>query len=93
VTEPAADGGRASGATSVRLAAVCLLLVGLALVQDPGFLVADTKFDLVLDPAHFLGRTLHLWDADGAFGRVQNQAYGYLWPMGPRVVSILGESA
>ena len=83
MTEPAADGGRASGATSVRWAAVCLLLVGLALVQDPGFLVADTKFDLVLDPAHFLGRTLHLWDADGAFGRVQNQAYGYLWPMGP----------
>jgi arabinofuranan 3-O-arabinosyltransferase len=83
VSEAAADGGRGSGATWVRLAAVCLLLVGLALVQDPGFLVADTKFDLVLDPARFLGRTLHLWDAEGAFGRVQNQAYGYLWPMGP----------
>src|SRR4051795_311669 len=48
VTEPPDDGRRASGATSVRLAAVCLLLLGLALVQDPGFLVADTKFDLVL---------------------------------------------
>ncbi|HET9759413.1 MAG TPA: alpha-(1-_3)-arabinofuranosyltransferase family protein [Nocardioidaceae bacterium] len=76
-------GRRTPAVTGVRLAAVCVLLVGLALVQDPGFLVPDTKFDLVLDPAHFLGRSLHLWDADGAFGRVQNQAYGYLWPMGP----------
>lgn len=65
-----------------RLVACCALLVGLALVQDPGLLVPDTKFDLVAAPADWLARALHVWDAEGGFGQVQNQAHGYLWPMG-----------
>ena len=48
------------------------------MVQDPGLLVPDTKFDLVQAPADWLARSLHLWDGEGGLGQVQNQAHGYL---------------
>ncbi|WP_370290884.1 alpha-(1-_3)-arabinofuranosyltransferase family protein [Nocardioides sp.] len=66
-----------------RLVACCVLVVGLLFVQDAGLLVPDTKFDLVAAPLDWLSRALHVWDAEGGFGQVQNQAHGYLWPMGP----------
>lgn len=59
-----------------------LVLTLLALAQPPGQVAADTKFDLVANPARFLARATQAYTDEFPLGQVQNQAYGYLFPQG-----------
>ncbi|GGK64417.1 coagulation factor 5/8 type [Sphaerisporangium melleum] len=60
----------------------CLLLGAITFNTSPGQVISETKLDMAVNPVGFLERAAHLWD-DAFFGHLQNQAYGYLFPMGP----------
>ena len=71
----------------LRTVAVCVALTALAFLQEPGQVAMDTKVDLAVNPVGWIARSLHVWNPDGTFGQLQNQTYGYLWPMGPFFVA------
>ncbi|GAB3658606.1 alpha-(1-_3)-arabinofuranosyltransferase [Actinocorallia lasiicapitis] len=66
-----------------RKAVSLLVLTTIAFCTAPGRILPDTKLDMALAPGRFLVRALHMWDPSASFGQVQNQAYGYFFPMGP----------
>jgi arabinofuranan 3-O-arabinosyltransferase len=78
VPVPRAIRGRAVEAALVALAFL------LALAQRPGLALTDTKIDLHVDPAGFLGDVLSAWSDTGDLGHVQGGQYGgYAFPMAP----------
>jgi arabinofuranan 3-O-arabinosyltransferase len=85
-------GRRAAG--RYRWLACCVFLLALPFATAPGHIIADTKFELVVNPTRFLSSALSLWDPQ-QFGGLLNQAVGYLFPMGPffelgRLLSVEG---
>ena len=66
----------------VPLVACCALLAALPFATAPGDIIADTKFELAVDPSRFLSSALTLWNPQ-QFGGLADQYVGYLFPMGP----------
>ncbi|TDD10284.1 DUF3367 domain-containing protein [Nonomuraea deserti] len=82
LAEPAAESYEIRVRHRLRLFASCLLLGAIAFNTATEKIIPETKLDMAVNPLGFLGRALHLWDG-AYFGHLQNQAYGYLFPMGP----------
>ncbi len=81
--EPEADGPASARLSRGVLGVVAGALFAMVLVQRWGLLTHDTRLDLLIDPKGFLSATWNLWDPTADMGRIQNQAVGYLFPMGP----------
>jgi hypothetical protein len=64
----------------VALAAVAYVPL---LLTRPGWISADTKTYLYLDPGLLMRRSWSMWDPRLAAGSVTHQSIGFLWPMGP----------
>jgi arabinofuranan 3-O-arabinosyltransferase len=62
------------------IAALCYLPL---LATRPGWISADTKSYLYLDPRALLSKAWSMWDPSVGLGTVSHQTIGYLWPMGP----------
>ncbi len=53
------------------------------LLTAPGYVGADTKQYLYIDPSRLLARAPYLWDEHVGMGGVTHQNIGYLMPQGP----------
>lgn len=73
----------AEHARRVRAVFSTLLVALLPWLIAPGKVQPDTKLDLTVSPWLYLSRALEAWNSHAGLGELQNQAYGYLLPLGP----------
>jgi arabinofuranan 3-O-arabinosyltransferase len=68
-----------------RLGAAAAYAVVLAamMLEKAGRTTLDTKASLMDAPGELMRSTFSLWNPQMSLGELQNQAYGYLFPMGP----------
>ncbi len=67
----------------LRLFAITSILLSIIWSIAPGKVQPDTKLNLITEPWGYLRRSLFAWNDQAGLGELQNQAYGYLFPMGP----------
>jgi arabinofuranan 3-O-arabinosyltransferase len=60
----------------------CVALAAIPFATAFGDIIADTKFELAINPGGWLSGAFTLWNSQ-QFGVLLNQAVGYLFPMGP----------
>jgi hypothetical protein len=80
--ERARAGSTWRGLVPLHLALAVVAYVPLLLTR-PGWISADTKTYLYLEPTRLLRRSWTMWDPSIAAGTVTHQSIGFLWPMGP----------
>ncbi|HEY7071174.1 MAG TPA: alpha-(1-_3)-arabinofuranosyltransferase family protein [Acidimicrobiales bacterium] len=71
------------GPTAKLLAALGAIAYVPLLLTQRGWVSADTKTYLYLDPSKLMSRSWSMWDPSIGLGTVTHQNIGYLWPMGP----------
>jgi hypothetical protein len=71
------------GPTLTLLAALAAIAYLPLLLTQRGWVSADTKTYLYLDPSKLMSRAWSMWDPSIGLGTVTHQNIGFLWPMGP----------
>lgn len=67
----------------VPVALLALIAYVPSLMARPGWVAADTKAYLYLNPSKLMSSAWSMWNPDVALGTVTHQNIGYLFPMGP----------
>ena len=65
------------------LAGLGAFFLTLTFVQAPGLIVDDTKLPVLMAPLAWMRSALHLWSQSVSSGSVQDEKFGYLFPMAP----------